>query len=34
MHHVGEENRDLLVFRPGIAVLDWRATTVTKPGVL
>jgi hypothetical protein len=23
MHHVGEENRDLLVFRPGIAVLDW-----------
>jgi hypothetical protein len=32
--HVGEENRDLLVLGPGIAVLNWCATAVTKPGIL
>ena len=32
--HVGEQNRHLLVLRPGFADLDWRATAVAKPGVL
>jgi hypothetical protein len=32
--HVGEQNRHLLVLRPGVADLDWRATAVAKPGVL
>jgi len=31
---IGEQHRDLLVLGPGIAVLDWCATAVTKPGVL
>ncbi len=34
MDYVGEQNRDLLVLRAGIAVLDWGATAVAKPGVL
>jgi hypothetical protein len=34
MHNIGEQHRDLLVLRMGIAVLDWGATAVTKPGVL
>jgi hypothetical protein len=34
MNNIGEEDRDLLVLRMGIAVLDWRTTAMTKPGVL
>ena len=33
VHHVDEQNRDLLVLRAGVAV-DWRTTAVTKSGVL
>ena len=34
MNDIGEENRDLFVLGTGIAVLDWCATAVTKPGIL
>jgi hypothetical protein len=34
MHHIGEQDGDLLVLRVSIAIVDWRAATVTKPGVL
>jgi hypothetical protein len=34
VHHIGEQNRDLLVLRVDIAVLDWGATAVAKPGIL
>ena len=34
VHHIGEQDGYLLVLGPGIAVLDWGATAVTKPGVL
>jgi hypothetical protein len=34
MNDIGEEDRDLLVLRVGIGVVDWCATAVTKPGVL
>jgi hypothetical protein len=34
MHDIGEEDRDLLVLRVDIAVLDWRTAAVTEPGVL
>jgi hypothetical protein len=33
MNDIGEEDRDLLVLRVDIAVVDWCATAVAKPGV-
>jgi hypothetical protein len=34
MNNIGEEDRDLLVLRVGIAVVDLGPTAVAKPGVL
>jgi hypothetical protein len=34
MHHVGEQDGDLLVLRAGVAVVDWSATAMTKASVL
>jgi hypothetical protein len=34
MHNIGEQHRDLLVLRVDIAIVDWRATPMTEPGVL